>query len=106
MSDIKKLLGKRIKYYRELRGLTQENLAEKLEINTRSLSFIECGINFVTADTLDKLCKSLDVTPKQLFDFNYSDKTPDNLKSELNRLINSNPEKLNDLYKIVNGFLN
>lgn len=48
MSEIKKKLGKKIKYYREQKGLTQEELAEKLDFNCRSLSFIECGTNFVT----------------------------------------------------------
>ena len=64
MSEIKNKLGKKIKYYRELRGLTQEELSEKIDFNCRSLSFIECGTNFVTADTLDRLCKVLNVTPK------------------------------------------
>ena len=105
MSDIKRLLGKKIKNYRELRGYTQEFLAEKADINTRSLSFIECGTNFVTAATLDKLCKTLEVTPKQLFDFDYCAKQSDDLKAEINDLLNSNPEKLNDVFKILNGFL-
>ncbi|MFQ8626019.1 MAG: helix-turn-helix domain-containing protein [Candidatus Gastranaerophilaceae bacterium] len=70
MNEIKKKLGKKIKYYRELKGLTQEELAEKLDFNCRSLSFIECGTNFVTADTLEKLCNELSVTPKQLLILN------------------------------------
>jgi len=106
MSEIKKKLGKKIKYYRELRGLTQEELAEKIDFNCRSLSFIECGTNFVTADTLEKLCKALSVTPKQLFDFEYFTQNPENLEKELNRLIRHNKEKLGDIYNIVNGFLN
>ncbi|MBQ8458771.1 helix-turn-helix transcriptional regulator [bacterium] len=106
MNDIKKLLGRKIKYYRELREFTQEDLAEKIDINTRSLSFIECGTNFVTADTLDKLCKALNVKPKHLFDFEYSNKKPADVKKEIDKLITSNPEKLNDIYNIINGFLN
>lgn len=62
MSEIKNKLGKKIKYYRELRGLTQEELSEKIDFNCRSLSFIECGTNFVTADTLDRLVMVLNVT--------------------------------------------
>ena len=105
MDDIKKLLGQKIKYYRDLRGITQEKLAEKISINTRSLSFIECGVNFVTAATLEKLCKVLEVTPKQLFDFNFSDKFAKDIKQEVQNLIKANPEKLNDVYKILKGFL-
>ncbi len=105
MSEIKKKLGRKIKYFRELKGLTQEELAEKLDFNCRSLSFIECGTNFVTADTLDKLCKTLEVTPKQLFDFEYNLKEPEDIKQEINSLIENNSDKITDIYKILRGFL-
>ena len=105
MSEIKKKFGKKIKYYRELRGLTQEELAEKLDFNCRSLSFIECGTNFVTAETLDKICKILEITPKQLFDFEYYIKNTEDIKKELFSLIDRNTEKIPDVYKIVKGFL-
>jgi len=106
MSELKKKLGKKIKYYREQRGLTQEKLAEMIDLNCRSLSFIECGTNFVTADTLEKLCVFLHVTPKQLFDFDYFPQNPANVEQELHKLIRNNTDKLPDIYKILNGFLN
>lgn len=105
MNDIKKKLGKKVKYYRELKGLTQEELAEKIDINCRSLSFIECGTNFVTADTLEKLCNELLVTPKQLFDFEYYPQSPADIEKEVGRLIDLNREKLTDIYNILKGFL-
>ena len=105
MSEIKKSLGRKIKYYRELKGFTQEKLAEKINLNCRSLSFIECGVNFVTADTLDAICKALNVTPKELFNFEYYPKNPKNIKEELNKLMENNKDKLSDIYKILSGFL-
>ena len=105
MSDIKKQLGKKIKYYRSLCNLTQEQLAEGLEMTARSLSFIECGTNFVTAQTLERLCDVLNVTPKQLFDFDYKVKPTNKIKKDIDCLIKNNSEKLNDIYKILNGFL-
>ena len=102
--EIKKF-GEKIKYYRKKCGLTQEKLAEKIDLSCRSLSFLECGVNFVTAETLDKICKTLNVTPKQLFDFEYYPKSK-NLKEDISALIENNPEKLSDIYKILNGFLN
>ena len=41
MSNIKVLLGKKLKFYREKANLTQEQLAEKIGINSRSVSLIE-----------------------------------------------------------------
>lgn len=105
MSEIKKKLGKKIKYYREQKGLTQEELAEKLDFNCRSLSFIECGTNFVMADTLEKLCLALSVTPKQLFDFEFYPENPADMKKELSQMIDNNSEKLADIYNILKGFL-
>ena len=105
MSCIKKQLGKNIKHYRNLCGFTQEELAEKLDMTARSLSFIECGTNFITAQTLEKLCTALKVSPKQLFDFNYSSKSTPEVKKEIDALIKNNSEKINDIYKIIKGFL-
>ena len=57
------------------RGLTQENLAEKINLSAKSLSQIELGNNFVSAETLNDLCEALEISPKNLFDF---DETIDN----------------------------
>ena len=69
MTDIKKLFGKRIKELRIKKGLTQDKLAEIIEIGERNLTKIECGNCFVKAETVAKLASALDVTPNELFDF-------------------------------------
>ena len=74
-ADIKKLLGKRIKELREHKNLTQEMLAEKIGIGQRNLSKIECGNNFVTAETLSKIISAHEVDAKELFDFNHNQDT-------------------------------
>ena len=43
MSDLKKLLGKKIQIIRKSRNLTQEKLAELIDIETPSLSYLETG---------------------------------------------------------------
>lgn len=52
--NIKKQLGAKIKRLRQKRGFTQEQFAEKIDIAPRTLSGIETGENFLTADTLEK----------------------------------------------------
>lgn len=107
MSDeIKKQLGKRLKQLREQKGLTQEALAELVDVNVNSLSYIERGINFIKSDTLDKICNALNISPKQLFDFDYNPLPGGDLKKILHKMLDENPDKLNDIYKILNGFLN
>jgi len=106
MSDeVKKQFGRKVKYYRELRGLTQEALAEKIDVNINSMSYIERGINFIKSDTLAKICTALAITPKQLFDFEFNPLPAKDLKQMLYELIDTNEDKLNDMYKILSGFL-
>ena len=67
MDDIKKLFGKRIKSFRELKNFTQGQFAEKINIAEVTLSKIERGVNFVTPQTLEKIVKVLEIKPYQLF---------------------------------------
>ena len=60
-TDIKKLLGRRIKELRTKKGLTQEKLAELVGVGERNLSKIECGNNFVTSETLTNILNALEV---------------------------------------------
>ena len=50
--DIKSNLGIRIKELRKQRRLSQEKLAELVDISQNALSYIETGDNFCSADTL------------------------------------------------------
>lgn len=68
-----KRFGKNIKIYRELKKLTQEELAEKINISTGSLSRIEGGRQFVKSQTLEKLARELDISISKLF--NCTDNT-------------------------------
>ena len=100
---IKEELGKKIKRMRVNRGLTQEQLAEAVDISQRTLSGIEIGENFVTADTLDKLLKALNTTSDELFALNHLREEKE-LLDEINRsikIISQNPTKLDILYNVV-----
>lgn len=105
MTNIKKSLGKKIKYYREQKNITQEHLAELIGINSRSVSLIECGQNFVTADTLTNVSRALGVSFKKLFDFEDENIQDENIKKELINLINKNEDKISRIYKIVKAYL-
>lgn len=69
--EIKKLLGQRIKELRTKKGLTQEQLTERLNVGQRTLSKIERGNAFVSAETLAKLLTALEVGIDELFNFGY-----------------------------------
>ena len=105
MNDIKKLFGKRLKTLREGKLLTQEKFAEKIDISSRALSAIECGKNFVSAETITKICLALEVAPKQLFDFDFKYKSTQDAKKHLIELINGNEEHILKIYEIIEAYL-
>lgn len=105
MNDIKKLFGQKLKYVREQKGYTQEKFAEKIDISSRALSSIECGKNFVSSDTLQKICVALQINPKVLFDFDFPYMAAEDMKKELLTIIDKNEEHLAVIYKIIKSYL-
>ena len=104
---IKEEFGEKVKRMRQNRGLTQEQLAEAIDISQRALSAIERGENFVTSETIDKLLKTLNTTTEDLFALNHL-KTPeelfDDINNNLSKIIN-NPQKLEIVYNVTKALL-
>ena len=65
--EIKQLLGRNIKRFRKNKHLSQDQLSEKIDISVKHLSKIERGLTFVSADLLEKLSYSLNVSVAHLF---------------------------------------
>ncbi|MBP3847082.1 helix-turn-helix transcriptional regulator [bacterium] len=81
---------------RKNKNLTQEQLAEMIDIDPRNLSRIEVGSSFVKAETLEKILNALDVTTEQLFPNDHI-QTPDELMRDINKYLNiakKSPRKL------------
>ena len=100
--DIKKKLGNKIRELRIKRSLTQEMLAEKINLSPKSLSQIELGNNFVSAETLDSICSALEINPKSLFDFEELEIKKEDYLDEINIKLKHNPQLLKTIYKIIN----
>ncbi len=100
--DTKKLLGKRLKELIKRNGISQEKLAEMIGIEPTALSNIVTGRNYPLFGTLDKLIKILNVSYCEVFDFEHKD-TKENLKSEIIKILDNNPNRIEDFYKIVNA---
>lgn len=102
---LKKDIGRRIKEIRKKRGLSQEKLSELVDIEQNTLSYIETGNNFCTAETLEKIITALEIEPQELFDFGHF-KSNNQLLDEINDLLNKNPEKIPEFYKILKAIIN
>jgi transcriptional regulator with XRE-family HTH domain len=84
--DERKLLGQRVKHLRRLRRYTQEQLAERIEINPKYLSSIEHGVENPTLDLLIRLANGLQVDLYELFQFEEG-APPALLRRKVERLI-------------------
>ncbi|WP_413457812.1 helix-turn-helix domain-containing protein [Herbaspirillum huttiense] len=69
MPDPKRLVGERVQILRKRKGLSQEELAGQIGIDTKSLSRLERGAHFPSLDTLEKVRIELGVELKDFFDF-------------------------------------
>ena len=101
--SIKNLLGEKVKRLRKRRGFTQEQFAELIGITPRNLCRIESGENFVTAETLDKILISLNITADILFTYEHL-KNDKELIAEIYTYIDkikSNRTKLEKTYRLL-----
>lgn len=68
--DIMKKFGGKVKLYRNLAGLTQEQLAEKCECSSQTISGTETGYSFPSSKVLFSMSEALNVPLVYLFNFN------------------------------------
>lgn len=64
-----KQLGRNIAKQRKFKDLSQNQLAEMLDISREHLAKIETAKRGISINLLFKLCNSLNISEKKLFDF-------------------------------------
>ncbi|MEL3956638.1 helix-turn-helix transcriptional regulator [Caldifermentibacillus hisashii] len=76
MTNLKGLIGTQIKAIRKAKGLSQQDVADRVAKNTGQMSFsksriseIETGKQNTTLETLEMIIKALGVKPVEFFDF-------------------------------------
>ena len=99
--DKKKLLGRRIKEIRKAKNLTQEKLAELIDIETCSLSAIEIGRHYPSMPTIVKIAEKLDVELKNLFEFGHIKSKKEKIEFIKQKLDELTDEKINFIYKFI-----
>ncbi len=96
------LIGERLKKARLAKGLTQENLAESLNISIAYLSRIETGTTKINLKRLSEICQLLSVSEAEILS-GVSDDSANYLNSDLGNLLkNCSPDKQRLIYKIAN----
>lgn len=92
MPTLKEKLGLRIKTLRKKNGLSQEKLAELINMDKPNLSNIERGKRFMTAETLERIANALNTTERELFDF--SESIPQKyFRADIEKILDNSQEK-------------
>ncbi len=91
MKTTKILLGARIKELRKSKAMSQEQLAEKIDVDPKHLSRIEVGRGYPSLDALENIANVLSVEMKELFEFQHLD-SADSVANAVDSLLESATE--------------
>jgi len=106
MEKIRKLLGQRIRYLRNLRSMTQEQLGDKADVNYKYLGAIERGEKNPSADNLAKIAGALDVKLNELFIFEHEIEDIKLLKKMIDDLLeDANRKEFKTIYRVIKAIL-
>src|SRR5574344_759352 len=101
MFKLKEKFGHRIQELRHSLRMTQEVLAEKIDMDTPNLSNIENGKRFMTPENIEKIALALGVDVKDLFDYGHL-KTREELILSINDFLkNTKDENIEFVYKFI-----
>ena len=85
MTDVRMLLAKNIKRYREIYGISQMELAEKIDCSPTLIGKIETMKRFPSADNLNRIAEAFKIEPSELFLKTDESEALDALKSQQKR---------------------
>lgn len=77
-------IGQRIKKFRKIKDMSQEQLAEKIDISTTHMSHIETGTTKLSLQVLTDIAQTLQITTDDLL---FEEKKISN--NELNRILSN-----------------
>lgn len=105
-----KAIGEKIKQYRKLKGLTQEELAKNSGLSTMSIRRYESGERIAPQETLLKIAKALGVHLRDLADNSWLEEIDQQLGPEklaaLRAEVSSDEHELSEIdQKIIDLFL-
>lgn len=95
-------LGRRIKELRKARGLSQEALAEKMDVHPKYLGSVERGEQNPTIDFLEKVAAALKVELVALFNYSWQKLSEAELKRRLHTMVDrAELERLREILALI-----
>ncbi|MCM1009583.1 MAG: helix-turn-helix domain-containing protein [Fusobacterium sp.] len=105
MKDYKKILRHNLKERRKALGLTQYELAEKLNVEDKYISRLETGTSTPSFALLETLSKVLETDMAALFATEDSSTKEELIKNINKQLARANTEDLKIITKMITGVL-
>lgn len=99
-----KLIGKRIKFYRNQKNMSQMQLAEKADLSAPYISYIETGAKKISLPVLIKIAEVLGTTPNNLLTDHitpFAEQLPIELLSIISDLNSYETQFINDMLKAL-----
>lgn len=104
-TDFSKLIGNRIRYFRNLKGMTQAELAEAIQIETSTLAHIEIGKNLPAISRLPLIAEKLGIEVYQLFTKKELAKNTDVIEEITTLLKSADDTQLRLIYELIGNAL-
>ena len=105
MAEAKRLLGKRIRFLRRSKDLSQEELAEKVGISYKYLGEVERGKANLTIDIIEKLSGGLNIEISDLFDYQH-EVSRGELKQRIESLVHGASDgDLQTIFRVLKSIL-
>ena len=100
MYDIKKIFAHNIKRLRKNRNLTQEQFAERIGVQWKTVANFESGRNIASCENLQSICNKLKISPAELFLLKAE--KPSDIKQKIDLILNRvDDEKLKTIYGLI-----
>ena len=95
-------IGEQVKYAREQAKLTQEQLAEHIEVSPQYISDLERGVVGISIPTLKRLCETLHIKSDQIL---FSEKPENDISAITEKFKQLPKEQFDILSDIINKFI-
>ena len=94
-------IGNRIRKYREESGISQKELASRINVSNSRISNWEQGLNRPDADVLADICRALNISPSELLNVHLCGEELSSQERKVIQAYRDNP----DLQQAVNILL-
>ncbi len=95
-------IGERVREARERKKITQEMLAERIEVSPQYISDLERGVVGISIPTLKRLCVSLGITSDQIL---FARQSEDEVSALAEKCARLSPKHLKLLSDIVDSYV-